>query len=102
MKILAFDLGKYKTMACLYDTTTHETHYRTVKTRPMLLFDCVSRWLTLRYNSHLANFYRRVCRGSAGRRKIAVVAVARKLLVTAWAMLRDGRAWSSPPLTQAA
>ncbi|MHC4564046.1 MAG: IS110 family RNA-guided transposase [Planctomycetota bacterium] len=55
-------------------------------------------WLMLRYNPHLAAFYRRVCRGSRGRRKIAVVAVARKLLVTAWAMLRDGRCWSPPAL----
>jgi transposase len=59
-------------------------------------------WLMLRYNPHLAAFYHRVCGGSAGRRKIAVVAVARKLLVTAWAMLRDGRAWSPPPLPAAA
>lgn len=59
-------------------------------------------WLMLRYNPHLARFYHQVCRGSAGRRKVAVVAVARKLLVIAWAMLRDGRAWSPPPLTAAA
>jgi len=59
-------------------------------------------WLTLRYNPHLAAFYHRVRRGSPGRRKIAVVAVARKLLVTAWAMLRDGRAWSPPPVAEVA
>jgi len=59
-------------------------------------------WLTLRYNPHLAAFYRRVHHGSPGRRKIAVVAVARKLLVTAWAMLRDKRCWSPPSQVEAA
>jgi len=50
-------------------------------------------WLALRYNPYLRSIYLRVCRGIASRRKIAIVAVARKLLVIAWAMLRDGTAW---------
>ena len=50
-------------------------------------------WLALRYNPHLRSTYLRVCRGSPSRRKIAIVAVARKLLTIAWAMLRDGTVW---------
>ncbi|WP_166832054.1 IS110 family RNA-guided transposase [Thalassoroseus pseudoceratinae] len=55
-------------------------------------------WVSLRYNSWARQIYERVRRGSAGRKKIAIVAVARRLLVRCWAMLRDGTAWN-PPLT---
>ncbi len=37
-----------------------------------------------------------MCRDSKARRKIAVVATARKLLVICWAMLRDGTDWRDP------
>lgn len=50
-------------------------------------------WLGLRYNSWLSETYHRLLRGSASRKKIAITAVARKLLVRCWAMLRDGRPW---------
>lgn len=53
-------------------------------------------WLALRYNPYLRSIYQRICRGSSSRRKIAIVAVARKLLVIAWAMLRDGTRWCPP------
>lgn len=59
-------------------------------------------WLALRYNPYLRQVYQRVCRGSRSRRKIAIVAVARKLLIAAWAMLRDGTCWSPPVRCQAA
>lgn len=55
-------------------------------------------WLMLRFNPHLRRFYEQVCRGSKSRRKIAIVATARHLLVICWAMLRDGTAWSPPEL----
>lgn len=50
-------------------------------------------WLMRRYNEVFREKFDRVCRGSKTRRKIAVVATARKLLVTCWAMLRDKTAW---------
>lgn len=50
-------------------------------------------WLALRYNPPLRSIYLRVCHGSPSRRKIAIVAVARKLLIIAWAMLRDQTVW---------
>ena len=51
-------------------------------------------WLALRYNPHLRGLYIRLCRGSRSRRKIAIVAIARKLAVLAWAMLRDETHWN--------
>jgi transposase len=53
-------------------------------------------WLMQRFNPHLRAIFERVCRGSKTRRKIAVVATARRLLVICWAMLRDGAAWRAP------
>lgn len=50
-------------------------------------------WLALRYNPHLRSVFERICRGTRSRRKIAIVAVARKLVIIAWAMLRDGTTW---------
>lgn len=53
-------------------------------------------WLMRRYNAHLQSIFDRFCRGSRTRRRIAVVATARKLLVICWAMLRDGTRWREP------
>ena len=50
-------------------------------------------WLGLRWNGRLRAIYQRVHRGSRARRKVAIVAVARRLAVFAWAMLRDGTTW---------
>lgn len=50
-------------------------------------------WLALRYNPPLRVVYERLCRGIRSRRKIAIVGVARRLLIVAWAMLRDGTRW---------
>ena len=59
-------------------------------------------WLALRYNPHLRRHYERICRGSVTRRKIAIVAVARKLAIIAWAMLRDESLWNPPTECRAA
>ena len=50
-------------------------------------------WLMLRYNPWAPRLAARISRGQKPRRKQALVAVARKLLVRCWAMLRDGRPW---------
>jgi transposase len=50
-------------------------------------------WLMLRYNPWATRLVARISRGQRTRRKQATVAVARKLLVRCWAMLRDGRPW---------
>lgn len=50
-------------------------------------------WSGLRYNAWMRSVYERVRRGSKARKKIAIVAVARRLLIRCWAMLRDGTTW---------
>lgn len=50
-------------------------------------------WLGRRYNPVIAAVYERVRGSSPTRKKIAIVAVARRLLVWAWAMLRDESPW---------
>ena len=50
-------------------------------------------WLGLRHNKWMNETYHRILRGSPSRKKIAITAVARKLLVRCWAMLRDNQPW---------
>jgi transposase len=50
-------------------------------------------WAGLRYNPWMREVYHRVKRGSKARRKIAIVAVSRRLAVRCWAMLRDDAPW---------
>lgn len=54
-------------------------------------------WAGLRHNSWARQTYQRLHGGKKVRRKIAIVAVGRKLLVRCWAMLRDHRAWDWQP-----
>ena len=54
-------------------------------------------WLGLRLNPRLRAVFDRTCRGMKKRRKIAIVAVARRLLIWCWAMLRDGTTWKTAP-----
>jgi transposase len=58
-----------------------------------LLVQCA--WAMLRYNRWARAVYQRLCRGQA-RKKQAIVAPARKLLVRCWAMLRDHTPWRDP------
>jgi transposase len=58
-------------------------------------------WLMLRYNAWAAQLVERISRGQRARRKSAVVALARKLLVRCWAMLRKGVPWKEPDLMPA-
>ena len=64
-----------------------------------LLVQCA--WAALRYNPWAAAVYQRLSRGKA-RKKQAIIAVARKLLVRCWAMLRDGVPWRADPVPAAA
>ena len=58
-------------------------------------------WVALRYNPELRAMFERICGGSKGRRKIAIVAVARRLLVVAWAMLRHQSRWRAAAVVAA-
>lgn len=56
-----------------------------------LLVECA--WAMLRYNPWARAQYGRLTGGGSSRKKPAVVALARKLLVRCWAMLRTGQKW---------
>ena len=53
-------------------------------------------WAGLRYNPWVRQTYQRISGGKKSRKKIAIVAVGRRLLVRCWAMLRDGTSWRAP------
>jgi transposase len=53
-------------------------------------------WAGLRHNPWVRETYQRISGGKKSRKKIAIVAVGRRLLVRCWAMLRDGTSWQSP------
>lgn len=59
-----------------------------------MLVECS--WLMLRYNTWAQRLVQRLSRGQRTRKKQAVVALARKLLVRCWAMLRDDKPWRAP------
>ena len=51
-------------------------------------------WISLRHNPWARDMYKRLLKDDKKRRKAAIVAVARKLLVRCWAMLRDQTEWN--------
>lgn len=54
-------------------------------------------WAGLRHNAWVRQIYERISGGKKSRKKIAIVAVGRKLLVRCWAMLRDNTPWQWQP-----
>ena len=52
-------------------------------------------WRSLRCNPWARDTYNRLLRGSPSRRKIAIIALARKLVVRCWVMLRDEQDWKN-------
>ena len=56
-----------------------------------ILVECA--WASLRYNPWAKGVYERICGKQKTRRKKAAIALARKLAVIAWAMLRDEKDW---------
>lgn len=63
-----------------------------------MLMECA--WASLRYNAWAKATYERIHGGSKTRRKKAGVALARKLAVIAWAMMRDKTTWDASKLTR--
>lgn len=57
-------------------------------------------WISLRYNPWAIEIFNRISGGQKTRRKTAIVAVARKLLVRCWAMLRHHEPWNPDLLPQ--
>ena len=64
-----------------------------------LLVECA--WCLLRYNPWARAQYARLTAGGTTRKKPAIVALARKLLVRCWAMLRDGTPWRAGAVPEA-
>src|SRR5262249_58455246 len=59
-----------------------------------MLVECA--WCMLRYNAWARGTYLRLTGGGQRRKKQAIVALARKILVRCWAMLRDRKPWHDP------
>jgi transposase len=56
-----------------------------------MLLECA--WASLRYNPWAKEVYQRICGGQKTRKKKAAIALARKIAVVAWAMLKHGTDW---------
>jgi transposase len=67
-----------------------------------MLVECA--WVSLRYNTWARGVFERISKGQKTRRRQAIVALARKILVRCWAMLRDQKPWqeTAPPEATAA
>lgn len=61
-----------------------------------LLLQCA--WCSLRYNTWSKTTFERIHGGSKSRRKKAAIALARKIGVVAWAMMRDETDWDQSKL----
>ena len=59
-----------------------------------MLVECA--WCMVRYNAWARGMYLRLTGGGQRRKKQAIVALARKILVRSWAMLRDNKPWTDP------
>jgi len=55
-----------------------------------------SAWVVWRHNDWAQAWVQKISRGSKARRKIAIVALARRLLTILWAMLRDNQPFRTP------
>jgi transposase len=53
-------------------------------------------WVMVAHNAYGRQIFARISKGQKTRRKQAAVALARRILVWSWAMLRDGTDWKEP------
>jgi transposase len=83
-----------------FDSGESERHGRITKHGSRLVRSLLVEvaWAGLRYNPWMRQTYQRISGGKKSRKKIAIVAVGRRLLVRCWAMLRDGTSWQSPAI----
>ena len=83
-----------------FDSGESERHGRITKHGSRLVRSLLVEvaWAGLRYNPWVRQTYQRISGGKKSRKKIAIVAVGRRLLVRCWAMLRDGTSWRSPAI----
>lgn len=81
-----------------FDSGESERHGRITKhgSRVVRALLVEAAWAGMRYNPWVRQTYQRISGGKKSRKKIAIVAVGRRLLVRCWAMLRDGTSWRAP------
>jgi len=79
MKILAIDLGKFKSVACVYESTTGEHTFSTVSTKPGDLQDLFSKHRPERVFIEF-----RLQRGASGRQTIPSAANLRMIPSMVW------------------
>ena len=81
-----------------FDSGTVKRSGRITRRGPSLLRSMLVEvaWMVYMRNDWAKAYVQRISHGVAGRKKIAIVALARKILVTCWAMLRDGTEWRDP------
>ena len=102
------DAGRFKTAGQVasyaglvpkqMDSGTIQRSGRITRRGPALLRSMLVEvaWMVYIRNDWAKAFVQRISRGMKSRKNIAIVALARKLLVTLWAMLRDGTRWREP------
>jgi len=83
-----------------YQSGETDRHGRIHKRGPRQLRSALveAAWLMLRYNPWAKSVYDRLTGGQKTRKKKAIVAVARKLLVRCWVMLLRKEPWHQEPL----
>ena len=81
-----------------HQSGTMNRHGRITRRGPRLLRSMLVEvaWLAVRHNDWATGIVAHLSQGAKGRRRQAIVALARKLLVRLWAMLRDGTNWKHP------
>lgn len=81
-----------------YESGTMKRQGRISRHGPTLLRSLLVEvaWIVRRYNPWGQAVFDSIAKGHSSRRKQAVVALARRLLVRAWAIMRDGTTWRAP------
>lgn len=84
-----------------YESGTMKRQGRISRHGPALLRSLLVEvaWLVRRYNPWGQAVFESIAKGHRSRRKQAIVALARRLLIRAWAMMRDGTTWRVPTVT---
>ena len=80
------------------ESGTMKRSWRITRRGPALLRSMLVEvaWMVYIRSDWAKRFVQRVSRGMPSRKNIAIVALARRLLVTLWAMLRDNAPWREP------
>ena len=98
MENLAIDSGSYTGLVPrLYQSGSVMQLGRITKAGNKLLRSMLVEvsWICVKYNDWARQTYHRLKRDTSSRSRIAIVGVARRLLVRCWALMRDGTTWQA-------